>query len=1144
VAPVKGVTPSSTATTTDENYTITSLDWLNYDGTEATLINNKFKPSTKYKAKIICLADDGYRWTGTTTAIIANSSEVSININDDINKKDAILLIIASYDATEDEIPIIVPAEKLDVNISPGNAVGAIKVEVTNIIGSTNSLKYTITDNEITDVNEGDILENGLNFVNNQDININENQYINIFEIFNENNQDKIIKYCSSQVNASDIKKQEFLINWAITDTNCSIKAKVNNEEIQGNSANLEIGTQVTFIATLNEGYKIKNWIVNGQNYYYNNNLKSAQENIQVLENSIIITITENINIDLVTELIINQYNLSLIQPENGIISVKNSLNEIIKPPCLIDEGTNLIFTLVPNENYELSNWIVNDKEVQAEDDKTLKLSISLDTIVTANIQEIVLKTVSIGNQSNELVQGTGANATFEIITNNIDNGITPTVIWIDTQPNNLTYNITNINNNSSTLTIETTNTTNYGETRFKISADGIESNEVILKIKQLIIKKVNLNIIQPTNGGTINGTQGEVEVGSIQNYNINLLEGYNINAWNITSNGTNIDNNYINLSDDKKSLSLIVPDVPNDINITALLKEVVTLQVVQPDNGTISIINPDNIDVNQISIIDKNTEVTFKVALNDINKDYTIEWLVNGSKIEGENLDTFILEISENSIITSNLNIIEKYTISWLVGQNGSLEVFNSNGEKVISNSKFIKNEELLFVAAPNENYNVIWPSSLVVLPEDKNQATLVVTQDLDLGEISFEQQSISNITLEDGSLGELDAVNNKITGLDTKKYYSIRQTSNNTSKYLKLNGTYSEEYDFIGPVSEVSLPSDIQASYYVQEDTLSLKNFKLASEAYSNIELSWTKPSSNPLTNYQPYIVQNGIETELTETNFSDDLPIKLESSLYSGSRKMVIKNIDKLVFNQEVLIRLKLIGCDDLQNCKKVYDYDYKKATSYIYYSTTEPIQGESPMSGLSAVHSLQPELYEIDPDSVVYKKVSDNSIVNTDDVFLANTDYYIEGNIIATENCNFRIGGNSTSPYNSTGFSTYITSTAATDLKTTTFKQKFCKTGDLGGITDLMAEQSKTISTDYILTWTIPNKENAKSIQLKDDYYNENYKKLRNTLSLDSDTVTVYVNTGGSVSLRLIVTYNDESTKKSNIVSFTHIPELKN
>jgi len=156
---------------------------------------------------------------------------------------------------------------------------------------------------------------------------------------------------------------------------------------------------------------------------------------------------------------------------------------------------------------------------------------------------------VSVGAQSNTIISGTAGTATFPVTTTSIANGQAGTITWYSdstgltstSAPTGVSPSVSNVSNNTATVTMNTTSASPAGTYYFRVTIDGTQSN-----VATLTIALLNYTVTFDANSATsgLAPAQQIVSQGSsitLPGQGSLVRTGYAFSGWNTQPNGSGL---------------------------------------------------------------------------------------------------------------------------------------------------------------------------------------------------------------------------------------------------------------------------------------------------------------------------------------------------------------------------------------------------------------------------------------------------------------------------------------------------------------------------------------------------------------------------------------------------------------------------
>ena len=146
-------------------------------------------------------------------------------------------------------------------------------------------------------------------------------------------------------------KKHKVTFSVEGTPANGTLKAKADGTpETDKSPINVEEGKVVTFTATHNAGYKVKEWKLDG-NVVPNNKTNTYTHTVAKKD--------ANITVSFESEGATSKHAVNFsVEGENGTLKAKaDGITETDKSPINVEEGKVVTFTATPNDGYRVKEW-------------------------------------------------------------------------------------------------------------------------------------------------------------------------------------------------------------------------------------------------------------------------------------------------------------------------------------------------------------------------------------------------------------------------------------------------------------------------------------------------------------------------------------------------------------------------------------------------------------------------------------------------------------------------------------------------------------------------------------------------------------------------------------------------------------------
>lgn len=402
-------------------------------------------------------------------------------------------------------------------------------------------------------------------------------------------------------------------------------------------------GTTLKVVATAKTGYHITD-------------IKANQTSILSTK---VFNVTGATTVEVVTE--INKYRVTINQPENGTITVKNGQTPVSTGEE-VEHGTVLTAELAPETGYHKVSFTANSVKV------TGNVTVT-EAVTFAAVVEIDKHTVT-------FVQPDHATLT-------VKNGEVPV-----TSGEQVDY--------GTVLTIEAVAAEHYNVTKVSVNSEEQSGSPITVTVTEDItaidvetaIKQYTVTYEQPENaklavtktGGIAVPTGSKVDALTELIVTLTLNEGYEKKS--VKANNVEIENNRFVV--DKNST--VVAEV-------SIKKFTVTVE--QPANGTIT--------ANHTSTVDWGTEVTVTAEAADY---YELKTFTDNGEDKLASKDSYVFTVKENHTLTGTTEKI-MYTLSYEEPENGTLDV-KVNDQPHTSGEEIWAGDTVTATATPNENYTL----------------------------------------------------------------------------------------------------------------------------------------------------------------------------------------------------------------------------------------------------------------------------------------------------------------------------------------------------------------------------------------------------------------------------------------------------
>lgn len=187
------------------------------------------------------------------------------------------------------------------------------------------------------------------------------------------------ISSCGNTANVQQKYKVEYMVKEE-SKANGSVKAKLGTDDFT--SSNLvESGKTISFIAEPNAGFEVEKWMVNGKDKTPATN--KTKLDLVIQENTLVVVSFVAQGGGGGSEKAKVEFEVDPAKKHGGI-TAKNGTDSVVSGD-MVQKGSSIVFNALPDENYVVDKWMVNnvDKTSEATDDnKKLTLTVTENTKV------------------------------------------------------------------------------------------------------------------------------------------------------------------------------------------------------------------------------------------------------------------------------------------------------------------------------------------------------------------------------------------------------------------------------------------------------------------------------------------------------------------------------------------------------------------------------------------------------------------------------------------------------------------------------------------------------------------------------------------------------------------------------------------
>jgi len=503
----------------------------------------------------------------------------------------------------------------------------------------------------------------------------------------------------------TDVEPEYYQVDFNVIGENGSLSAKVDGVDIDSGDL-VQENKNVVFTATPDVGYQVKEWKLNGDVVP-----DKAAEAFTVNN------LSENIEVTVEFEVITYVVNFAVVGL-NGTLTASVD-GEPISDGDLIENGKDVVFEALPDEEYRIKEWRVNGAVVPDHTANTYAVSdLSEDTNVTVEFEEIPI----IYHVVTFEVVGENGTLTASVDDLPIDSGdeVREGKDALFTATPAAGFQVKEWKVNGVVVDEKTAETYLYADI----------DDDVFVTVEFEVLTFVITYHVVGENGSlsaTVGGELIQSGDGVPQGSNVQFVaepdEGYQVRNW--RRNGVLVFG-YIALT-------------YNLNNVTANTTITVEFEPLPPDtyivnfdviggNGTLMAIVGD-VEISTGDEVEEGSDMLFTATPDEGYQVY--EWTLNGDVVEDHTIETLLVEgLDDDITVTVEFEMIppEMYTVLFnVIGNNGTLEA-TVDDDPITSGDEVEEGSDVLFTATPDEGYQVLeWTLNGDVV-EDRAMHTLLV--------------------------------------------------------------------------------------------------------------------------------------------------------------------------------------------------------------------------------------------------------------------------------------------------------------------------------------------------------------------------------------------------------------------------------
>lgn len=466
-------------------------------------------------------------------------------------------------------------------------------------------------------------------------------------------------------------------------------------------------GSTVTFTAAADRGYRVKEWKVGDKVY---------TEGSSPFLGNILTLPYEELTGEVTVQFEQGHARIAFTQPAHGTLTAKSANTDFTSGGTSIKD---IVFTVVPNENYEVKAWTVNGKAVENETGNQFTYKPTDNVTIAVELQGVVLEVTAKGGEG-----GTVSGLPEEVrYGEKVTLIATPSAGYVF---EGWYLNDARIAGAGAKYTFTAAEGASY-EARFTPTADNTVTFSVNDGTRGAITATANGTSI--TSGDSLTGGQKIV-------FTVTPKEGHRVKEWNGLPDGAQI-------SADKTIAT--VPALSGSLNVAAVLEVIpqrtITLSPLT-GRGTITA----QVNGKDVTQVPDGTVVTFTASPAP---GWTLgQWT---GDVAGKTEQSFTMKITKDVTIGAVFKGAVHYTVKYNVdGANGSVSAKANGSTDVASNTEvgLVANSRIVFTAVPENSYMVKkWKINGAVQDTLSNTLTIdALTENIDVT-VEFEMYTAFGI-------------------------------------------------------------------------------------------------------------------------------------------------------------------------------------------------------------------------------------------------------------------------------------------------------------------------------------------------------------------------------------------------------------
>jgi len=509
---------------------------------------------------------------------------------------------------------------------------------------------------------------------------------------------------------------------------NGELTAQVNDDDIDSGDE-VEEGRDVVFTVTPDEGYRVKEWKVNGDLVEDETDLTYTYENLD-----------KDINVEVV---LIEAYEVTFADPDNGELTALVDGNEISSGD-IVESGKDVLFSASPDTGYEVEEWLVNDEVVEDETSLTFTYK-DLDEDIDVAVKLVAKYEISfeIKDEEEEPVEG----ATIKLWEKEEDNDADSAMAIRIAENDNDYMEETTDDEGKAVFKV------GVGEYEYEVTKEGFKKVEGTVEVEDddvtvdviTLIQVFEVTFDQPDDGTLTAEVDDEdidtgdlVEKGKDVEFTVVPDEGYRVKEWLVNE----------EVVDGETGLTYTHEDLDEDIVVAVVLEEEYKVTFIVEDEDEVAIEGA-IVTLNDMGEeTDTDGKAEFTVTAGEY--DYTVNK-------EGYEEEEGTVDVDDDETVDVELKKLDKYTVTFADPAEGGELTATVDGEPITSGAEVYEGKDVVFTVDLDDGFEVVaWEVNDVTVPDETG--TTYTHEDLEeeiVVEVVLEELDKHTVTFADPAEG-----------------------------------------------------------------------------------------------------------------------------------------------------------------------------------------------------------------------------------------------------------------------------------------------------------------------------------------------------------------------------------------------------